>query len=202
MGDAFADKAMNELLGEIRQCQICVNHLEHGVNPVMNAHAKSKIAIIGQAPGKKVHESGVPWRDASGKNLRSWLDVSEETFYEPKNFAIIPMGFCYPGKGTSGDLPPRPECAPTWHPRLLTALSQVKLTLLLGQYAQDYYLGSRKKKNLTETVKAYSEYLPDQLVLPHPSPRNRFWQAKNPWFQNTVIPLLQKRVQNILTAQT
>ena len=184
------------LLSEIRSCTVCAESLELGPRPVMAAGSKANIAIIGQAPGKKVHLSGVPWDDPSGKRLREWMGVSEEEFYDENRIAIIPMGFCYPGKGSSGDLPPRPECAPLWHQRLLNLLPNIELTLLIGQYAQAAYLGEKKKANLTETVRSYQEYLPQYLPIPHPSPRNRFWLAKNPWFTDEVIPMLQKRVAN------
>lgn len=189
---------MDELLQQIKACTTCLGQLEHGVRPVMNAHPNSRIAIIGQAPGIKVHQSGIPWHDASGKQLRAWLGVTAELFYDPAIFAIVPMGFCYPGKGKTGDLPPRPECAPQWHPRLLEAMPNIELTLLIGQYAQKYYMGNRVGKNLTETVRDFASFLPTQLPLPHPSPRNRFWQAKNPWFNEDVVPALQQQVADLL----
>ena len=189
---------MQQLLEEIRACTICAEHLPLGPRPVMNAHPESRIAIIGQAPGTKVHASGVPWDDASGKQLRQWLNVTEEQFYDPKLFAIVPMGFCYPSKGKSGDLPPRPECQPAWHDRLLGLMPNIELTLLIGQYAQGHYLGDRKGKNLTETVRNFEAYLPEYLPLPHPSPRNRFWQAKNPWFLEQVVPMLQERTAALI----
>lgn len=189
---------MKQLLAEIKNCTHCVEHLPLGANPVMSAHPSSKIVIIGQAPGTKVHASGIPWNDPSGVQLRKWLNVDEDTFYNPEHFAIIPMGFCYPGKGSSGDLPPRPECAPLWHQRLLSGMKKVKLTLLIGQYAQQAYLGERVQRNLTETVKHHADYFPEYLPLPHPSPRNRFWMAKNEWFKSDVIPILQQEVKRHL----
>lgn len=189
---------MENLLQEIRQCTVCSAYLPLGPNPVLAAHEKSKMLIIGQAPGKKVHKTSVPWDDPSGDNLRNWLNVSKETFYYPEKIALIPMGFCYPGKGKSGDLPPRPECAPLWHEQLLQQMHHIQLTLLIGQYAQGYYLQDKAKRNLTETVKSYKEYLPTFLPLPHPSPRNRFWMAKNPWFTEGLLPILQERVNEIL----
>lgn len=189
---------MEDLLQEIKQCTICKNHLPFGPRPVAVAHPHSKIVIVGQAPGTKVHQSGIPWDDASGRQLRNWLGVTEETFYDATKFAIVPMGFCYPGKGTSGDLPPRPECAPQWHQPLLDKMQQVEFVLLIGMYAQKYYLKTRAKKTLTETVKHYNEYLPNYLPLPHPSPRNRFWMAKNPWFQEEVLPVLKSKIGDIL----
>ncbi|WP_199269934.1 uracil-DNA glycosylase family protein [Algibacter sp. L1A34] len=189
---------MQELLSNIRQCKICEEHLVLGARPVLSAHPDSKIVIIGQAPGIKVHLSGIPWDDASGKQLRKWLNVSVEDFYDETKFAIIPMGFCYPGKGKTGDLPPRPECAPQWHELLFNKLKNVELVILIGMYAQKYYLGKTAKKTLTETVDNFQEYLPKFLPLPHPSPRNRFWLTKNPWFETEVIPMLQKRVETLL----
>jgi uracil-DNA glycosylase len=172
--------------------------LEHGPRPIISVSAESKILIIGQAPGRFVHESGIPWDDKSGENLRAWMDIDSETFYDPNQIGIVPMGFCYPGKGKSGDLPPRKECAPLWHPLLFKELKKVRLTLLIGKYAQDYYLKSNSKSTLTETVKNFKNYLPQYLVLPHPSPRNNIWQAKNKWFQTEVIPNLQLNVRQIL----
>ena len=189
---------MKQLLSEIRQCQICMAHLPHGIRPILNASNTAQIALIGQAPGKKVHESGIPWKDPSGVRLRSWLDVTEESFYDPTCFAIIPMGFCYPGKGNSGDLPPRPECAPTWHEPLFRSMPSIKLTILIGQYAQKFYLGDRMNKNLTETVRSFRDYAPSHIVLPHPSPRNRFWLSQNKWFEQELVPFLQSKVQEIL----
>lgn len=189
---------MEDLLQNIKQCTLCKDLLPLGPRPVMDAHPKSKIVIVGQAPGTKVHVSGIPWDDASGKQLRSWLGVTPEQFYHPENFAIIPMGFCYPGKGKSGDLPPRPECAPKWHPILFEHLKEVELVLLIGMYAQHYYLKNKASKTLTETVKNYHTYLPKYLPLPHPSPRNRLWLINNPWFELDVLPVLKARVKAVL----
>ena len=189
---------MQDLLTNIRNCDVCTKHLVLGPRPVVSAHIESKIIIIGQAPGTKVHASGIPWDDASGKQLRKWLNVSDEEFYDAKKFAIMPMGFCYPGKGRSGDLPPRPECAPLWHEPLLEIMPNVELIILIGMYAQNYYLKKEAKKTLTETVKNYKAYLPSYFVLPHPSPRNRFWLTKNPWFEKEVLIQFKTLVRNIL----
>lgn len=186
------------LITDIKKCRICDQFLELGPNPVVSASTKSKILIVGQAPGTKVHASGVPWDDASGKNLRKWLGVSTEQFYDSSIFGIVPMGFCYPGKGKSGDLPPRPECAPKWHTALLDQMPEIRLTLLIGQYAQAYYLGNRKKKTLTETVRSFQEYLPYFLPLVHPSPRNGIWMRKNEWFEEEVVPVLQRIVRDLI----
>lgn len=182
---------MHNLLTEIRSCMVCKTLLPNTPRPIVQASTTSKIVIIGQAPGQKVQNSGIPWDDDSGNNLREWLGVSKETFYDEKVFALIPMGFCFPGTGKSGDLPPRSECAPLWHQQLLESMKEVKLTLLIGQYAQNYYLKNNSKRTLTDTVKNYHEYLPDFLPLPHPSPRNNIWQKKNKWFRENVIPTLQ-----------
>lgn len=185
------------LLEEIRACTVCAD-LPMGPGPVVQASSQSKIVLIGQAPGRKVHVSGVPWDDASGRNLRKWLGVTDEEFYDPKMFALVPMGFCYPGTGKSGDLPPRPECAPLWHDKLISEMPNIQLTLLFGQYAQLRYLGNRLKGSLTETVRNCMEYLPKYLPLPHPSPRNALWQKKNPWFVSEVLPELESRVKHAL----
>ena len=189
---------MKDLIEEIKQCTICSKHLPLGPRPVFSIAKDSKIAIIGQAPGTKVHESGIPWDDASGKQLRKWLAVTEEEFYNPSNFAIIPMGFCYPGKGKSGDLPPRTECAPQWHKILFEQIDSIQLMILIGTYAQHYYLKNSMKKNLTDTVLHFNEYLPHYFPLPHPSPRNRFWLSKNKWFEKDVIPQLKLMTRNII----
>ena len=192
------NKKISKLIKEIRCCQLCLPHLEHGVNPVVSFSEKSRILVIGQAPGTVVHRTGIPWNDKSGNNLRAWLDVDEETFYNSDLFGIVPMGFCYPGKGKSGDLPPRKECAPLWHTRILQELKKVRLTLLIGQYAQVSYLGARKKRTLTATVVNYEAYLPEYFVLPHPSPRNNIWMKKNAWFKELVLPVLKKEVEKAL----
>ena len=186
------------LLNEIQACTICKDHLPFEPRPVVTAHPESKIVVIGQAPGMKVQLSGTPWDDASGQRLREWLDIDADTFYDTSKFAIIPMGFCYPGKGKSGDLPPRKECAPQWHEPLYNLMPNVKLTLLIGAYAQHHYLGKNKKRTLTETVNHFDEYLPDFFPLVHPSPLNFRWLRKNPWFEKEVIPMLRKKVRAII----
>lgn len=186
------------LFSRIKKCRICESFLPLGPNPVFIADPAAKILIVGQAPGTKVHASGIPWDDQSGKELRRWLGVDPVDFYNPKLFAIVPMGFCYPGKGKGGDLPPRPECAPIWHQALLAEMPQIQLTLLIGSYSQAYYLGKSKKQNLTETVTSFEEYLPKYFPLVHPSPRNKIWQNKNPWFESAVVPVLREKVQTIL----
>ncbi|MDA0197016.1 MAG: uracil-DNA glycosylase family protein [Bacteroidetes bacterium] len=189
---------MKKLIEEISKCTVCLPHLALGVRPIFAADPRSKIVIIGQAPGLVVHKSGVPWDDKSGNNLRNWMQVDKRTFYNPEKVALIPMGFCYPGKGKSGDLPPRRECAPLWHDALISQMREVKLTLLIGQYAQDYYLQEKTKKTLTETVRNYEDYFPHYFVLPHPSPRNNIWQAKNEWFGKKVIPGLRLRIKEAI----
>jgi uracil-DNA glycosylase len=189
---------VKKLLDQIRKCTECKRHLPHGPNPIVSASSKSKIIIIGQAPGRIVHSTSVPWNDKSGDNLREWLGIDKETFYDPHKIALMPMGFCYPGTGKTGDLPPRPECAPLWHSKLLSSMREVKLMLLVGQYAQNYYLGERAKKSLTETVHHYKTYLPVYFPLPHPSPRNNIWQSKNKWFGRNVLPDLKSMVNTIL----
>ncbi len=188
---------LDRLLGEIRACRLCAAHLPLGPRPVLRASATARLLIVGQAPGTKVHASGVPWDDASGKRLRTWLDMTPECFYDETRIAIVPMGFCYPGKQGSGDAPPRPECRATWHPRLLPLLPDIGLTLLIGQYAQAYFLGDRRKATLTDTVRAWREYAPDVLPLPHPSPRNIGWFTANPWFEAEVLPALRARIDEL-----
>lgn len=188
---------MKDLLNEIGSCTVCSSFFLHEPRPVIRVSATASLLIIGQAPGKKVHDSGIPWDDASGRNLRQWLGISDEVFYDPSKVALIPMGFCYPGKGKSGDLPPRPECAPLWHTKLLSECKSVRLTLLIGQYAQNYYLRDRAKSKLTDTVKAFDDFLPEYLPLPHPSPRNRIWMKKNEWFEIELLPKLKRHIENL-----
>ena len=191
---------LEHLLREIRACRICGKHLPLGSNPVLRAGADARLLIVSQAPGIRVHATGIPWNDASGRRLRDWLQMDAATFYDEQRVAIVPMGFCYPGKAGSGDAPPRPECRATWHPRLLPLLPKVQLTLLVGQYAQAYVLGARRKSSLGETVRAWRDYLPTHLPLPHPSPRNVGWFKANPWFEAEVLPVLRERVHALLAA--
>lgn len=189
---------LESVLREVRACRLCAPHLPLGPRPVLRADARARVLIVGQAPGTRVHETGIPWNDPSGDRLRAWLDVDRDTFYDPAQFAIIPAGLCYPGRGRSGDLPPRPECAPLWHPRLLALLPRVELTLLVGQYAQAFHLGARRKATLTETVHAWREYAPAFVPTPHPSPRNTRWLQVNPWFEREVLPALRERLRAVL----
>lgn len=187
-----------ELIKDIEACVACESLLPHPPRPVISFSSSSRIIIIGQAPGLKVHNSGIPWDDASGKRLREWLGVSNEQFYDTKLFGIVPMGFCYPGKGKSGDLPPRPECATLWMEKVLSSLKKKEVIILIGQYAQNYFLKNSLKDNLTTSVQAWEEYLPEFILLPHPSPRNNIWLKKNEWFEKHNIPKLQKHIKSIL----
>ena len=188
---------LTTLIEEVRACTLCAAHLEHGVRPVLQIDSTAKILIAGQAPGRKVHESGIPFNDVSGDRLRQWMGVSKDTFYNAKEIAILPMGFCYPGTGKSGDLPPRAECAIAWRDRLLKQLPQLQLTLVIGKYAQAYHL-SQNRLSLTDTVKSGKDYWPSIVPLPHPSPRNNGWLKKNPWFEEEILPNLRKRITDIL----
>jgi len=190
--------ALENLVSEAKACRLCEAHLPLGPKPIFLVGTGARLLIVGQAPGRRVHETGIPWNDPSGDNLRAWLAMERESFYDTSRIAIIPAGLCYPGTGDRGDLPPRPECAPLWHPRFRAALPAIRLTLLVGQYAQAYYLGARRKKTLAPTVRAWKEYGPEFLPLPHPSPRNRLWLKNNPWFERDVIPVLRRRVRNAL----
>ncbi len=190
-------RQFSQLLESVRECRLCEKSLPLGPRPVLQIDPRAKILIAGQAPGRRVHESGIPFDDASGVRLREWLGVSSEAFYDPTKFAILPMGFCYPGTGKSGDLPPRPECAEAWRERLLSSLRQVEMTLVIGQYAQRWHL-PQTQKNLTETVRAWQDYGPGIIPLPHPSPRNNIWLKKNPWFAESLLPALKTRTQEAL----
>lgn len=189
---------LTSLLDEIQACRLCAHALPHGPRPVVQAHGSARLRIVGQAPGRKVHETGVPWNDASGQRLRNWLGLTREQFYDPTKVAIMPMAFCYPGKAASGDNPPRRECAPQWHGPLNARLPDIALTVLVGQYAQAYYLGRNRKATLTDTVRAWQAYLPQGwLPLPHPSPRNQPWLAKHPWFEAELVPHLQAAIRSL-----
>jgi uracil-DNA glycosylase len=187
------------LVADARACRLCAEHLPLGPRPVLRARASARLLIVGQAPGTRVHETGVPWNDPSGERLRDWLGVDRAAFYDEARIAIVPMGFCYPGRDArGGDRPPRPECAPLWHPPLRAALPGIALTLLVGSYAQRYYLGRRRHASLTETVRAWRSYLPEFLPLPHPSWRNTAWLKKHPWFEAELVPELRRRVAGLL----
>ncbi|GIZ51814.1 uracil-DNA glycosylase family protein [Noviherbaspirillum aridicola] len=191
-------KQFRALLEEVSACTHCAARLPHAPRPVVQAGPEARLLIVGQAPGSRVHETGIPWNDPSGERLRDWLQLPRERFYDERLVAIVPTGFCYPGKGRSGDLPPRPECAPLWHPRLLPMMPRIGLTLLIGSHAQKYYLRQNAKATLTETVAAYEEYLPRYLPLPHPSPRNQSWWKSNPWFGRELLPVLREQIERLL----
>lgn len=199
MSDGEASARLDVLLAEVRACRLCEAHLPLGPRPVVQASTRSRLLIVGQAPGRKVHESGVPFDDASGERLRGWLGIDKRVFYDAANVAIVPMGFCFPGTGKDGDLPPRRECAPTWHPRLRPMLAQVRLTLAVGQYAQAGWLGQQRGRTLTETVQAWRGHLAHGVLpLPHPSPRNQLWLKRNPWFEAELLPALRRQVLEVL----
>jgi uracil-DNA glycosylase len=185
------------LLADVRACTLCARHLPLGPRPIFQLHPSARVLIAGQAPGRKVHESGVPFSDASGERLRGWLGMSSETFYDARRIAILPMGFCFPGTGASGDLPPRPECAPAWREQILLRLKNLKLTLVIGRYAQAFHLPGAKI-SLTETVQNWRNSWPSIVPLPHPSPRNNIWLKRNPWFEKELLPVLQAHIANLL----
>jgi len=189
--------SFSTVLAEVRACTICAAHLPHGVRPVLQIHPQARILIASQAPGKKVYQSGVPFDDASGNRLREWMGVTREVFYDPEQIAILPMGFCFPGTGKSGDLPPRPECAQAWRNQLLGHLRHLKVTLVVGQYAQAYHMNVGRS-SLTETVRDWRTYWPEVVPLPHPSPRNNIWLGRNPWFEQELLPMLKRRVSEAL----
>jgi uracil-DNA glycosylase len=189
--------SFSSVLGEVRRCTICSKHLPFDPRPILQLHPHARILVAGQAPGRKVHDSGVPFADASGDRLREWLGLSPQVFYDPQRVAILPMGFCFPGTGKAGDLPPRPECAPEWREKLLRYLKNLKLTLVIGQYAQAYHLPDAGT-SVTSTVQSWRNYWPSVVPLPHPSPRNNIWLKRNPWFEKELLPRLQTRVARIL----
>lgn len=195
MTDSF-----KQLIQEVRQCKICQEFLPLGPRPVLQMHPDATILVVGQAPGRRVHETGLPFNDPSGDRLRTWMGISRDIFYDETKLAILPMGFCYPGTGPSGDLPPRPECAKHWRAKLLAQLTNIQLTLAIGQYAIAYHIpDSKSHKTLARTVKNWQAYWPQALPLPHPSPRNNGWLKNNPWFEKEVVPTLQKRIQKLLS---
>ena len=192
---------LGSLLAEVRACTLCAAHLPLGPRPVLQLHPSARILIAGQAPGRKVHESGVPFDDASGDRLRAWLGVSRDTFYDARQIAILPMGFCFPGTGKSGDLPPRPECALAWRAQLLSHLNHLELTVVIGQYALDHHLpgtGGAAGGSVTQTVQGWRNHGPQTMPLPHPSPRNNIWLKRNPWFEVDLLPALRARVAEVL----
>jgi len=198
IAEAPSVDSLAALLSEVRRCTLCAAHLPNPPRPVLRAAATARVMIVGQAPGTRVQATGIPWNDPSGDRLRSWLDLDRDRFYDERQIAIVPAGFCYPGKGPGGDLPPRPECAPRWHPSLLAAMPNLEFVLLVGVYAQAYYLGALRKPSVTDTVRAWRDYLPRFLPTPHPSPRNQGWLKRNPWFEAEVVPHMRARVHALL----
>ena len=188
---------LHDLLADIRACRHCEDSLPLGPNPVVRASAGSKLLIVGQAPGTRVHATGIPWNDPSGDRLRDWLAMDREQFYDESLIAIVPMGFCYPGRGKSGDLPPAPACAPKWHEALLARMPELQLVLLVGSYAQNHYLG-RSRETMTERVRKWRDFGPRYIPTPHPSPRNTLWLKRNPWFEEEVVPEMRQRVKALL----
>ncbi|MGZ5244688.1 MAG: uracil-DNA glycosylase family protein [Bacteroidia bacterium] len=192
------NKSLEKLLEEVRACRVCEAHLPLGPRPVLRIHPEAKILISGQAPGTKVHETGIPWNDLSGKRLREWMGIGPEIFYDQTKVAVLPKGFCYPGKGTRGDLPPREECAKLWFDQLLAHMPNLQLILPIGIHSQAYFLKGKRKSTLAETVAAYEEYMPRFMPLPHPSPRNIMWFRKHSWFEQDIGPSLKCIVSQIL----
>ncbi len=189
---------LEETLQEARGCRVCAHHLPHAPRPVLRAARSARLLIVGQAPGRRVHESGVPWNDPSGDRLRAWLALPREDFYDETRVAIVPMGLCYPGTVDGADLPPRPECAPLWQERIRSQLPAIGLTLLVGAYAQAFHLGRRRRKGMTETVRSFGDYLPEFMPLPHPSWRNTAWLRRNAWFEDELLPALRARVRVLM----
>lgn len=193
------NRAFRVLIKEIGNCQICADHFEHEPNPIFQLSPKASVLVAGQAPGRKAHKSGIPFNDPSGDRLRDWMGVSLEMFYDADKIAILPMGFCFPGHGRTGDLPPRRECAPAWRQQVLDMMPNIQLTLVIGSYAIDWHLGPQKKHNLTDVVRAWKSHAPAIIPLPHPSPRNNVWLRKNAWFEKDVLPALRARVSDCLS---
>lgn len=190
----------NRLISEARACTLCAPHLPLGCRPIFQMHPQARILIVGQAPGRRVHETGIPFNDPSGERLRKWMGVDKAMFYDAEQIALLPMGFCYPGSSSSGDLPPRPECVETWRSRMMAQLKHVELTLVLGQYARDWHVPEDKKKSLTETVSNWQQHWPKLVVLPHPSPRNVRWFKANPWFEQELAPKISGRIAVLLAS--
>jgi len=203
MTDSGNRETLAQAMAAARACTLCMPHLPLGPRPVLRGSSTARLLIVGQAPGTRVHESGVPWNDPSGDRLREWLGLDREAFYDEARIAIVPMGLCYPGRDAKGgDKPPRPECAPLWHPRVRPLLPKVALTLLVGRYAQAYYLGKRAKENVTETVRAWRGYLPNLIPTPHPSWRSNGWLKRNPWFAEEILPVLRERAAALVSGPT
>ncbi len=190
---------LGALIGRIRACRLCAPHLPHDPRPVLRASSTARLCIAGQAPGTRVHRSGLPFNDPSGDRLRRWMGIDRDQFYDTGRVAIVPMGFCFPGlDDKGGDLPPRKECAREWRAALFALMPRIELTLLVGRYAQNWHLQKRTHATLTATVAAWRDYLPDYLPLPHPSWRNNAWLKKNPWFEEEVLPELRRRVAELV----
>ncbi|MDF3882126.1 MULTISPECIES: uracil-DNA glycosylase family protein [Cupriavidus] len=198
VSQAASQPDLEALLARVRACRACEAHLPLGPRPVVQAATPARILIVGQAPGTRVHASGIPWDDPSGDRLREWMGIDKEVFYDPARIAIIPMGLCYPGRGASGDLPPRKECAPLWMDALLACLPDIELTLLVGQYAQRRFLGADARGGVTPTVAGFAAHGPRYLPLPHPSPRNQGWFKRNDWFARELLPVLRQQVAAVL----
>jgi uracil-DNA glycosylase len=193
-------RTLETLLTAVKDCRACEAHLPLGPRPVLRAGATARILVVGQAPGVRVHATGIPWGDPSGERLRAWMGVDKNVFYDESRIAIIPMGYCYTGRGNGGDMPPRRECAALWLDHLLAKLPRIELTLLIGQYAQRHFLAGCRKASLAETAIAWREYAPEYIPLPHPSPRNQPWFKRHPWFEAQLIPMLQSRIKTVLAS--
>lgn len=189
---------LEDLVSSILDCRLCEADLPLGANPVLRVSPSARILIAAQAPGIRVHQTGIPFNDPSGDRLRNWMGIDRDCFYDSSRVAIVPMGFCYPGSAERGDLPPRPECAKKWRAPLLEALGEIEFTLVIGQYAHRYHLGKSRKSSLSETVRCWHEFMPSALPLPHPSPRNNIWLKRNPWFEREVLPVLKNRIAELL----